>query len=195
MQNVACPTTMVQKENGISSRPNAERRLMPVMIPGSAIGRTSSSEIESRPKNFERHTAAAASEPNTMASAVAIAATRSDNPSAAWMSSRASATANHLLVNAGGGNTNVASSALNAYSTMIASGTCRNTTLPVAASVSAQPAPRLERIERPQFARDRQVHAHDRDRHDRHRGRQRDIACGALVQVDGLADEGLRAAD
>ena len=35
-------------------RSKAERSEMPVMMPGSAIGRTKSSEIASRPKNFAR---------------------------------------------------------------------------------------------------------------------------------------------
>ncbi len=37
---------------GMSNRLKAERSAMPVMMPGSAIGRMTSSEIASRPKNF-----------------------------------------------------------------------------------------------------------------------------------------------
>ena len=36
-QNVACPITIVQNENGISIRPMAERSAMPVTMPGSAM--------------------------------------------------------------------------------------------------------------------------------------------------------------
>ena len=71
---------MVQNENGISSVWYAERSAMPVMMPGSAIGRISSSEIASRPKNFARASAAAASVPSTSASAVLQAATLKRQP-------------------------------------------------------------------------------------------------------------------
>jgi hypothetical protein len=75
MQNVACPSTMVQKLKGIPPRLNALRRLIPVMIPGRAIGRTSSSDTVSRPKKRERQTAAAARVPSTSAIAVEAVAT------------------------------------------------------------------------------------------------------------------------
>ena len=51
---------------------------MPVMMPGSAIGKTKSSEIVSRPKNLARDSPAAATVPKTSASTVATAATLSD---------------------------------------------------------------------------------------------------------------------
>ena len=66
---------MVHSENGMSARLKAERSAMPVMMPGSAIGRMTSSEIASRPKNFAPDTAAAQSVPRIMAIKVAIAAT------------------------------------------------------------------------------------------------------------------------
>ena len=56
----------------------AERSDMPVMMPGSAIGRIKSNEIVSRPKKRARDSAAAASVPKMSASAVAIAATLSE---------------------------------------------------------------------------------------------------------------------
>ena len=60
-------------------RLNAERSAMPVMMPGSAIGSMTSSEIASRPKNRARASAAAAQVPSTQRdSAVATAATLSD---------------------------------------------------------------------------------------------------------------------
>ena len=55
---------------GCRARSKAERSAMPVTMPGSAIGRTSSSEIASRPKKRARDSAAAASVPSTSASAV-----------------------------------------------------------------------------------------------------------------------------
>ena len=66
MQNVACPRTIVQVENGMSIRLKAERRAMPVTMPGRAIGRMKSTEIASRPKNFIREIAAAASVPSKL---------------------------------------------------------------------------------------------------------------------------------
>ncbi|MGO8506687.1 hypothetical protein AB9F35_35845, partial [Rhizobium leguminosarum] len=54
-----------QTENGMSNRLKAERSAMPVMMPGSAIGRMTSSEIAYRPKNFVWLTAAAQSVPRT----------------------------------------------------------------------------------------------------------------------------------
>ena len=67
MQNVAWPSTIVQNEKGMSIRLKAERSEMPVMMPGSAIGRMMRSEIASRPKNFVRASAAAASVPRIIA--------------------------------------------------------------------------------------------------------------------------------
>ena len=96
---------MVQNENGISSVWYAERSAMPVTMPGSAIGRISSSEIASRPKNVVRASAAAASVPSTSAVAVEYAATSNDSRIAAQTSLRSHATANHCVVSAGGGKT------------------------------------------------------------------------------------------
>ena len=61
---------------------------MPVMMPGSAIGRMNSSEIESRPKKRARDTAAAAQVPRTSAMSVAMAATFTESHSAFQMSCR-----------------------------------------------------------------------------------------------------------
>ena len=78
---------------------------MPVTMPGSAMGRMSSSEMTSRPKNFARASAAAASVPSTSAVAVLHTATLNESRIAAQTSSRSQATANHCVVNAGGGKT------------------------------------------------------------------------------------------
>ena len=98
MQNVAWPSTIVQNEKGMSAIAKAERSDMPVMMPGSAIGRMRSSETASRPKKRERLTAAAASVPSTSATSVAMAATRALSVSAFQMSCRSQATANQCSV-------------------------------------------------------------------------------------------------
>ena len=103
MQKVAWPRTIVQVEKGMSIRLKAERSDMPVMMPGSAIGRMTSSEIASRPKNRARVIAAAHRVPRTRATSVATAATRSERPSAAQTSARPQATASHFVVSPGGG--------------------------------------------------------------------------------------------
>ncbi len=76
---------------------------MPVMMPGSAIGRMTSSEIVSRPKNLVRLTAAAQSVPSTSAITVEIDATFTDSVSASHTSGRFQVTANHFVVKPGGG--------------------------------------------------------------------------------------------
>jgi hypothetical protein len=50
----------------------------------------------------------------------------------------------------------------------------------------------LERIEGSQAFGDRQMHCHDHDRHVGEGGGERDVARGALVHVDRLADEETR---
>ena len=96
---------MVQTENGMSIRLKAERSAMPVMMPGSAMGRMTRSEIVSRPKNFVRDTAAAISVPMTMEISVATLATFTDRISASQTSGRFHAAANHFSVRPGGGKT------------------------------------------------------------------------------------------
>ena len=98
MQNVAWPSTIVQNEKGMSASAKAERSEMPVMMPGSAIGRMRRSEIASRPKKRERATAAAASVPSTSATSVAIAATRALQRQRLPDVLRSQATANHCSV-------------------------------------------------------------------------------------------------
>ena len=98
----------------MSMRLKAERSAMPVTIPGSAIGRTNRRDIASRPKNFARASAAAASVPRSSASAVDTRATRIDSASASQTSGRPQATANQRNVRPGGGNSKLRSSLLNA---------------------------------------------------------------------------------
>ncbi len=87
----------------MSIRLKAERSEMPVMMPGSAMGRMTSSEMVSRPKNFVPETAAAQSVPSTSAMSVEIAATCTDSVSACQTSTRFQVTANQLSVRPGGG--------------------------------------------------------------------------------------------
>src|SRR5687767_14907042 len=86
MQKVAWPRTMVQKLKSTFIMLKAERSEMPVMMPGSAIGRMKRSEMVSRPKNFARARAAAAQVPRMRAMAVAKVATLSESEMALHMS-------------------------------------------------------------------------------------------------------------
>ncbi|HWF81242.1 MAG TPA: hypothetical protein VN695_11720 [Streptosporangiaceae bacterium] len=52
MQNVACPITIVSVERPMLMKLKNEFSAMPVITPGSAIGRTSRKEIASLPKNL-----------------------------------------------------------------------------------------------------------------------------------------------
>ncbi len=78
---------------------------MPLITPGSAIGRISSSDTASRPKKLARASAAAASVPSTSATPVAASATSKLSWIAAHTSWRSQATPNHCVVSAGGGKT------------------------------------------------------------------------------------------
>ena len=71
---------------------------MPVTIPGSAIGRTSRNEIDSRPKKRNRCTPKDAAEPSTSATAVASTAAFSESQSACCMSPLWIAGPNHFVV-------------------------------------------------------------------------------------------------
>ncbi|MOA22368.1 hypothetical protein D3C78_1429190 [compost metagenome] len=86
----------------------------PVIIPGSAMGSNSNSEMAFLPKNSLRQSAAAASVPSTNAMAVDKAAICSDNVTDSMISPRDAATLNHFNVSPFGGKLNAASSVLNA---------------------------------------------------------------------------------
>ena len=94
---------MVQVLNGISRRENADRSEIPVIIPGKAMGRITSSEMVSRPKNLDRATAAAVSVPRISARTVEIAATLTDSAMASQTSLRPNVTPIHFVVKPGGG--------------------------------------------------------------------------------------------
>ncbi len=71
---------------------------MPVMIPGSAIGRTNRNEIAFRPKNRARCRPNAAAVPSTSAIAVASAPAFSDRITACCISPLWIAGPNHFVV-------------------------------------------------------------------------------------------------
>src|SRR5919201_4781039 len=81
MQKVAWPITIVQSEKLSPANTKNEFSAMPVMIPGSAIGRSSRNETDSRPKKRKRWIANDAAEPSTRAIAVAARPTLTDSQS------------------------------------------------------------------------------------------------------------------
>jgi hypothetical protein len=97
MQKVAWPMTIVVSENCTPPNAKNEFSAIPVMIPGSAIGRTSTNETASRPKKRKRCTANAAADPRTTAIAVARSAARTESHSAWRMSSSLNADENHRV--------------------------------------------------------------------------------------------------
>src|SRR5690348_5639176 len=97
MQKVACPMMMVVREKLTPLRLMKELSAMPVMIPGSAIGRTSRKEIASRPKNRKRWTANAAIDPSTTAIAVESSPARTDSHSAWRISASCQVEENHFV--------------------------------------------------------------------------------------------------
>ena len=107
---------------------------MPVMIPGSAIGITSSTVMLSLPRKLPRAMPSAVSEPRMIANNVATAATDNDRRIDAQMSDRANAASNQCSVSPGGGNSYVRSAVVNAYNTMTSTGRCMNASTAYAAS-------------------------------------------------------------
>src|ERR1700755_1887903 len=101
MQNVAWPTTIVQRLKFVCQKEKKEFSAIPVMIPGSAIGRTSRNEIASRPKKRKRCTPNDARVPRTSAMNVASTAAFNDSQSASCMSPLWIAGPNHFVVSPG----------------------------------------------------------------------------------------------
>src|SRR5207248_10661139 len=97
MQNVACPMMIVNRPKLSPLKLMKEFSAMPVMIPGSAIGSTSSSEIASRPKKRKRCTAKAAIDPSTTAIPVDSRPARTDSHSAWRISALCQVEENHLV--------------------------------------------------------------------------------------------------
>src|SRR3954452_13794061 len=97
MQKVAWPMTIVVREK--LTLPNAKNEFsaIPVMIPGSASGRTSRNDTASRPKKRKRCTANAAIVPSASAIAVAISPARTDSHSASRISEFENVDENHFV--------------------------------------------------------------------------------------------------
>ena len=134
---------------------------MPVTMPGSASGSTSRNDTVSRPKNRNRWTASAASEPSSRARAVAASATSTDSSRASRIASLLKASPNQCVVQLVIGQV-CARSALNAYRKMITIGTYRKTRTPIVArptSLRLIAAARSQGVERAEPARHEQVHA------------------------------------
>src|SRR5512137_770592 len=177
-------------------------RARPVRMPGSAIGNTNSSVIDSLPLNVRRASANAASVPRTSASSVAAEATTSESRIDSQMSVRAKATSNQCSVNPGGGNWYVRSSVVKAYNAITQTGACRNTR-PTAAITFVNGEGRSqeglrgasERIERSEPLGQHQVQADQHDRHHGERGSERQVSGRALLLVHHHADEVAGCAD
>src|SRR5215471_5971012 len=122
MQNVACPMMIVNTDRSIPAKLNAEFSAIPVTMPGSASGSTSSSDTASRPKNRNRCTPNAAAEPSSTATANRPALTDSTN--AARTCGSFQATENHFVLSPAIGQL-CTFEELNAYRQMVAIGTNR----------------------------------------------------------------------
>src|SRR6266542_1408592 len=100
MQKVAWPTTIVHSDRLRPLKAKKALSAMPVMIPGSASGSTTTNETTSRPKKRKRCTAKAAAEPSRIATAVASPAL-TDSSSEARTSGFRQVSENHLSENPG----------------------------------------------------------------------------------------------
>src|SRR6185437_3627875 len=97
MQKVACPMMIVRSEKFVPPQVKKELSAMPVMMAGSAIGSTSTSDTAPRPKKRKRYTANATIEPSSSAMQVAISAARIESQNASLMSWLWNVEANHLV--------------------------------------------------------------------------------------------------
>src|SRR5215467_4699702 len=177
MQNVACPMMIVYSESPTPAKWNAEFSAIPVMMPGSARGSTSSSDTASRPKNRNRCTPNAAAEPSSSATAVASTPALSDSTNAARTCGSCQATPNHLVLSPWMGQLWMFEE-LNAYRQMMAIGTNRKSSTPATQIRSPIRASRpsitlplashgpfaSHGLERTSGARAGQVEDHDHDR-------------------------------
>src|SRR6266487_5067114 len=96
MQNVVCPTTMVHSDKWYPLNEKNDFNAMPVTMPGKAIGKRSRNETTSRPKNRNRCTAKAASDPSANAAVVARTPALIESTSASRTSGSCQATVNQL---------------------------------------------------------------------------------------------------
>src|SRR5436190_13605458 len=98
MQKLAWPITIVQSDRSRWLKVKNEFRAMPVMIPGSAIGKSRRNDTDSRPKKRKRWMAKAAIEPSVSAKAVAMSPTFTDSHNAERTSGSCQATENQCVV-------------------------------------------------------------------------------------------------
>src|SRR6266516_6029180 len=103
MQKVAWPTTIVHSDRLRPLKAKKALSAMPVMIPGSAIGRTTTNETTSRPKKRKRCTANAAADPRKIAIEVETSPALTDSQSASRISLLCHATPNHFVDSPAGG--------------------------------------------------------------------------------------------
>jgi hypothetical protein len=106
MQNVACPTIIVKIVNLPKKLVNTLFKAIPVTMPGSAMGNTNSSDIDSRPKNLYLDIAAAAKDPKIKAITVAKSATTALRVIAYRTPSLTAAFDHHVVVKPVGGQAN-----------------------------------------------------------------------------------------
>src|ERR1700694_317152 len=128
MQKVVCPTTIVQMDSSYALKLKKARSAIPVMIPGSARGRTNRKLIASRPKNAKRWIANAAQVPSTSASAVAARAVLTDSTSAVRTSGSLQVELNHFVLRFDMGHVSMFDS-LKAYRNIKRMGMNRNSTM------------------------------------------------------------------
>src|SRR5918911_1890588 len=103
MQKVAWPMMIVVSEKLIPRLLKNEFSAMPVMIPGRAIGKTSTNDTASRPKKRKRCTANAAIEPRSSEMAVEISAARIESQNASRASWLCHVDPNHFVDSPDGG--------------------------------------------------------------------------------------------
>src|SRR5919201_3993185 len=127
MQKVAWPITIVQIEKLSPAKTKNELSAIPVMIPGSAIGRSSRNETDSRPKKRKRWIAKAAIEPSTSAIPEARRPTSTESRSDERTSGLCQATENQCVVQPGMGQLWMFD-LLKAYTPMSTSGSQRKRT-------------------------------------------------------------------
>ena len=127
MQNVAWPTMIMNRpalipNTGCSTFWIVDCSAIPVTMPGSAIGRITSTLITRLPKKSKRVSASASSAPSASAIAVAPSPAFTDVNSASRGPWACAPSSHHSVVNDGGGQPKVRS-ALNELSVTTASGT------------------------------------------------------------------------
>src|SRR4051812_35394551 len=142
MQKVACPITIVSSDRLTPEKLKNELSAIPVMIPGSASGRTRTNDTTSRPKKRKRCTANAAIEPSTIAITLEMSPARTDSHSDWRMASLLNVCENYFVERPCKGQL-CTFEGLNAYRMMSTIGNITNKTTSAAQTQSAIRPPRL----------------------------------------------------